>query len=43
MGVMDDAERIEPATLDEWAAWLAAHHADARGVWLIAPRRAADS
>ena len=42
MGVMDDAERIEPATLDEWAAWLAAHHADARGVWLIAPRRAAD-
>jgi uncharacterized protein YdeI (YjbR/CyaY-like superfamily) len=42
MGVMDEAERIEPATLAEWTAWLAAHHADARGVWLITPRRAAD-
>jgi uncharacterized protein YdeI (YjbR/CyaY-like superfamily) len=42
MGVMDEAERIEPATLDEWTAWLAAHHADARGVWLMTPRRAAD-
>jgi uncharacterized protein YdeI (YjbR/CyaY-like superfamily) len=39
---MDDAERLEPATLAEWTAWLAAHHADTRGVWLVSPRRAAD-
>lgn len=42
MGVMDDAERFEPATLAGWTAWLAAHHADTRGVWLVTPRRAVD-
>jgi uncharacterized protein YdeI (YjbR/CyaY-like superfamily) len=42
MGVMDDAERFEPASLAEWTAWLAAHHADTRGVWLVTPRRAAE-
>lgn len=42
MGVMDDAERFEPATLADWTGWLAGHHADARGVWLVTPRRAAD-
>ena len=41
MGVMDDAERFEPAALADWTAWLAAHHADTRGVWLVSPRRAA--
>lgn len=42
MGVYDDAERVEPPTLDGWSEWLAAHHADASGVWLVTPRRAAD-
>jgi uncharacterized protein YdeI (YjbR/CyaY-like superfamily) len=42
MGVQDDAERVEPATLEEWSAWLASHHAVARGVWLVSARRAAD-
>lgn len=45
MGVMDDAERLEPTgptALAEWSAWLAAHHAEARGVWLVTPRRAVD-
>ena len=42
VGVQDDAERFEPATVEEWAAWLAAHHGDAPGVWLVAPRREAD-
>ncbi len=45
MGVMEDAERLEPTgptALAEWSAWLAAHHAEARGVWLVTPRRAAD-
>ena len=42
MGVQDDAGRVEPATLEEWAAWLASHHAGTRGVWLVSPRRAAE-
>jgi uncharacterized protein YdeI (YjbR/CyaY-like superfamily) len=35
MGVMDDAEQFEPASLAEWSAWLATHHADIPGVWLV--------
>lgn len=31
----EDAERFEPATAGEWSAWLAAHHADPAGVWLV--------
>ncbi|PVG81426.1 hypothetical protein DDE18_18235 [Nocardioides gansuensis] len=42
MGVMDEAERVEPASAEEWGDWLAAHHADTRGVWLVNRRRAAD-
>jgi uncharacterized protein YdeI (YjbR/CyaY-like superfamily) len=40
MGVQDEAERFEPATLEEWAAWLAAHHRDTAGVWLVSPTKA---
>jgi uncharacterized protein YdeI (YjbR/CyaY-like superfamily) len=39
MGVMDDAERFEPATAQEWADWLARNHDRAAGVWLVTPRR----
>jgi uncharacterized protein YdeI (YjbR/CyaY-like superfamily) len=42
MGVMDDAERIEPATVEEWSDWLARNHDRAPGVWLVTPRRASD-
>ena len=42
MGVMDDAERLEPATTEEWAAWLREHHTQPQGVWLVSSRRAAD-
>ena len=42
MGVQDDAERVEPATVEEWSAWLAEHHADTPGVWLVSCRRQAD-
>ncbi|QZY28221.1 YdeI/OmpD-associated family protein [Nocardioides coralli] len=35
MGVQDDAERVEPATLDEWSAWLASHHERREGIWLV--------
>ena len=35
MGVQDEAERFEPSTLDAWSAWLADHHADTPGVWLV--------
>ena len=38
MGVMDDAERVEPREVGEWADWLSAHHADTRGAWLVTPR-----
>jgi uncharacterized protein YdeI (YjbR/CyaY-like superfamily) len=41
MGVMDDAERFEPATVAEWSDWLARNHDRAPGVWLVTPRRAA--
>ena len=40
MGVQDDAERFEPGGIEEWSAWLAAHHADARGVWLVTHKQA---
>lgn len=42
MGVQDDAEQLEPATVGEWAAWLAEHHDRGVGVWLVSRRRAAD-
>lgn len=42
MGVMDDAERLEPAGLQEWSDWLRAHHAQPQGVWLVSPRRAVE-
>lgn len=35
MGVQDDAERFQPASIEEWSAWLADHHADTPGVWLV--------
>ena len=41
MGVYEDAERVEPASVEEWSAWLARHHADRSGVWLVSPRSAA--
>lgn len=42
MGVQDDAERFEPSSAEEWGGWLAEHHADTPGVWLVTPRREAD-
>ena len=42
MGVQDDAERFEPASAEEWGRWLAEHHADTPGVWLVTARREAD-
>jgi uncharacterized protein YdeI (YjbR/CyaY-like superfamily) len=41
MGAMDDAERIQPATVEEWSAWLREHHTQPQGVWLVSPRTAA--
>ena len=38
VGVQDVAERFEPADLEAWAAWLADHHADTPGVWLVTPK-----
>ena len=39
---MDEAERVEPASVDEWSQWLAAHHDSVRGVWLVTGRKNAD-
>ena len=38
---MDDAERVEPTTVEEWSAWLREHHTQPQGVWLVSPRTAA--
>lgn len=38
VGVQDVAEKFEPAGLEDWAAWLAAHHAGTPGVWLVTPK-----
>lgn len=35
MGVQDEAERFAPETLEEWTGWLATHHEDTSGVWLV--------
>ena len=39
MGVQDDAERFQPATLAAWSEWLAEHHADTPGVWLVTRKK----
>lgn len=31
----DDAERIHPATVEQWRDWLAEHHTRTEGVWLV--------
>lgn len=38
MGVFEEAEELEPRTVEEWADWLAAHHADRPGVWLVSAK-----
>jgi uncharacterized protein YdeI (YjbR/CyaY-like superfamily) len=38
MGAFDDAPLVEVETAAEWRAWLEAHHASARGVWLVVGR-----
>lgn len=34
-----DRERVHPQTRSEWREWLAAHHADSPGVWLVSWRK----
>lgn len=34
-----DAELFEPETLADWTRWLAEHHADRVGVWLVTAKR----
>jgi uncharacterized protein YdeI (YjbR/CyaY-like superfamily) len=36
---MNDAPAVHPEDRAEWRAWLEAHHATAKGVWLISWRR----
>ncbi len=39
---MDDAERLELDSVEDWSAWLRDHHTQPAGVWLVSPRKAAD-
>ena len=39
MSVQDDAERLEALSLDDWSGWLADHHAESTGVWLVTAKR----
>ena len=39
MAAQDDAERLEATSLDDWSGWLAEHHADSPGVWLVTAKR----
>jgi uncharacterized protein YdeI (YjbR/CyaY-like superfamily) len=39
MAAQDDAERLEATSLDDWSDWLAVHHADSTGVWLVTAKR----
>lgn len=36
----DDAERVQPATAEEWAAWLEEHHRTSGGAWLVSWKKA---
>lgn len=38
MGRLSDADHLHFETLEEWHAWLAEHHADSTGVWLVSWR-----
>ncbi len=40
MTAQDDAELVEPETIEGWTAWLVEHHADRSGVWLVTAKRA---
>ena len=42
MGAMDDAEQLEPGTVEAWSDWLREHHQQPTGVWLVSPRKAAE-
>lgn len=39
---MDEAERLEPTSVEEWSGWLREHHTQPRGVWLVARRKEAE-
>jgi uncharacterized protein YdeI (YjbR/CyaY-like superfamily) len=41
MGALDEAPQVQPASREEWRAWLEANHATANGVWLVTWRRGA--
>ncbi|RYB96168.1 hypothetical protein EUA06_00865 [Nocardioides glacieisoli] len=42
MGAMDEAERLEPGTIEGWSDWLHEHHEQPTGVWLVSPRKAVE-
>lgn len=35
VGSRDDAPRVHAETVEEWRAWLLAHHAEVPGAWLV--------
>jgi uncharacterized protein YdeI (YjbR/CyaY-like superfamily) len=39
LAAVDDRPGFQPASRAEWRAWLAAHHRDTQGVWLVTWKR----
>jgi len=39
MSALEEAELVEPPTLADWGSWLAAHHADRAGAWLVIAKK----
>lgn len=39
---MEDAERLELSSVEQWSDWLRGHHTQTTGVWLVSPRKAAE-
>jgi uncharacterized protein YdeI (YjbR/CyaY-like superfamily) len=39
IAIPPESERFEPSTLADWHDWLAEHHADSSGIWLVMSRR----
>lgn len=39
IAIPSESDRFEPGSLADWHDWLADHHAETGGIWLVMPRR----
>ena len=42
MAERNTLKRVHPETRSEWRRWLRRNHADAKGVWLVAYKKATE-